>query len=211
CQVQLKQWAEAQKTLQPLADKAPHLADQCLFWIAKAQGGAALEIANNPPAQDAALKQAIATFGAAADRAAQLANADPEAKTHRGEILLERADTQQHAKLHRDAANTYNQVLNEKLLPGRDEELTERLATALQLAADYPESDKVCQRFVQAYPKSPLLPSVLFRHAENAYFVAAAAEKNPNLPNRAAELAKFNDEVVKRYQAVVDRFPEFAQ
>src|SRR5262249_57233208 len=32
-----------------------------------------------------------------------------------------------------------------------------------------------------------------------------------NLPNRAAELAKFNDEVVKRYQAVVDRFPEFAQ
>lgn len=211
CQVQLKQWAEAQKTLQPLTTKAPHLADQCLFWIARAQVGAAQEIANNPAGQDAALKQAIATFGTAADRAAQLVNADPEAKTRRGEILLERADTQQLAKLPRDAATTYTQILNDKLLPAREEELTDRLATALHLAGDYPASDQVCQRFVQTFPKSSLLPSVLFRHAENAYFVAVNAEKNPNLPNRAVELAKLNDEVIKRYQVVVDRFPEFAQ
>jgi tetratricopeptide (TPR) repeat protein len=55
------------------------------------------------------------------------------------------------------------------------------------------------------------LPSVLFRFAENAFFTAVAAEKNPNLPNRVQELAKLNDEVIKRYQAVADKFPEFGQ
>ena len=39
CQVQLKQFAERSKTLQPLVDKEPRLADQALLWIAKAQAG----------------------------------------------------------------------------------------------------------------------------------------------------------------------------
>ena len=40
CQVQLKQFAEALRILQPLVDKEPRLADQALLWIAKAQAGA---------------------------------------------------------------------------------------------------------------------------------------------------------------------------
>jgi TolA-binding protein len=206
-QVQLKQFADAVKTLQPLADKEPRLADQALFWIARAQAGAADP--NNPAAHDQALKTAIETFRKAAERAEKQAANDPEAKTRRGEILLELADTQQQARLYKDAAATYGQLQNDKVLPQRGEELLQRQITALHLAGEYGESDKLVGQFQSAYPKSPLLPAVLFRHAENAAFQALAAEKNPKLPNRAEELGQLNDEVIKRYQAVVDKFPEF--
>jgi TolA-binding protein len=209
CQVQLKQYAEALKVLPPLADNEPRLADQALLWVAKAQAGAADP--NNPQAVEQALKTAIETLRRAADKAQQLAPADPGAKGRRGEILLELGDMQQLAKLFKDAAATCNQVLNEKLLPNRGEEVLQRQITALQLAGDYAESDKLCLYFQQTYPKSPLLSTVLFRYAENAYFTEVNAEKSPSLPNRPQELARLNDEVIKRYQAVVERFPELAQ
>ncbi len=209
CQVQLKQYPQAIQTLTPLVDKEPRLADQVLLWIAKAQAGAADPA--NPQAYDQALKNAIATYGRAAERAGQLAAADPEAKPRRAEILLEMADTQQLDKMFKEAANTYTVLLNEKALPQREDELLERLATAQHLAGDYGPSDQTVARFQQAYPKSPLLPAVLFRSAENAYFTALAAEKNPNLPNKAQELPKLFDETIKRYSAVVDKYPEFAQ
>ena len=150
CQVQLKQFADALKTLQPLADKEPRLADQALLWIGKAQVGAADP--NNAPAYDQAVKAAQDTFRKAADRAKQLAAADPDAKTRRGEILLELADAQQLTKQFRDAAATYNQILNEKLLPQREEEMVQDLAAAQHLAGDYAESDKTCDRFRTSYP-----------------------------------------------------------
>ena len=65
--------------------------------------------------------------------------------------------------------------------------MIQHLATAWHLAGDYSESDKVCLRFRDAYPKSVLLPAVLFRHAENAYFRALAAEKLPNAAERHAK------------------------
>jgi len=207
CQVQLRQFAEAQKTLQPLVDKEPRLADQALLWIAKAQAGAGNPA--NRAAYDQALKTALDTFRKAADHANQLANSDPAAKTRRGEILLEMADTQQLAHQHKEAAATYNQVLNDKLLPAREEEVIQHLATAYHLAGDYTESDKICLRFRDAHPKSVLLPAVLFRHAENAYFSALAAEKLPNPADRTREIARWNDEAIKRYQVVVAKYPEF--
>ncbi|HJT78055.1 MAG TPA: tetratricopeptide repeat protein [Gemmataceae bacterium] len=208
CQVQLKQYGEALKTLQPVADKEPRLADQALLWIGKAQAGAADP--NNPAAHDQALRTAVDTLRRAADRAGQFAGSDPGAKERRAEILLEVADTQQEAKQYREAAATYNQLLNEKALPRRSEEILERQIAALHLAGDYAGSDALCARFEKEHPKSTLLPAVLFRHAENAYFQAVALDKNPNAPNRGQELARANDEIIKRYQAVVDRFPEFA-
>src|SRR5262249_9418847 len=39
CQVQLKQFDEGIKVLQPIADKEPLLADQALYWMARAQAG----------------------------------------------------------------------------------------------------------------------------------------------------------------------------
>ncbi len=206
CQVQLKQFADALKTLQPLADKEPRLADQCLLWIGKAQIGAA--DAANPAAYEQALKAGQDTFRKAAERAQNLANADPEARPRRGEALLELADAQQLAKQFRESVATYNQILNEKLLPQRDDELVQDMAAALHLAGDYVESDKACARFRDAYPNSTLLPTVLFRYAENAYFSALAADKLPNPADRQREKTKWLDESIKRYQIVVDKYPE---
>src|SRR5262249_8160831 len=157
-------------------------------WIGKARAGAADP--NNPPAREQALRAALDTFRQAAERARELSAADPEAKERRGEILLELADTQQLLRQHPEAAAAAPPIPNDKLLPQRDEEVVQRLATALHLAGDYNESDKVCARFQQLFPKSTLTPAVLFRQAENSYFRTLAAEKNPALANRAQELPK---------------------
>ncbi len=206
CLVHLRQFADAVRTLQLLADKEPRLADQALLFIGKAQAGAADPA--KPAEYEQALKATLETFRRAAERAQQLANTDPGAKTGRGEVLLELADTQQLARQYKEAAATYGQILNEKILPQREEEILQRQITALHLAGDYNGSDQRCARFQQAYPKSPLLGAVLFRHAENAYFRALAVEKDPNHPNRAQELTRLYDEAIRRYQTVVSRFPE---
>jgi TolA-binding protein len=209
CMVQLKEFGEAMKTLSPLVEKEKRLADQVLLWIGKARAGAA-----DPASFQAyhqALSDAIGTFKQAADRAQQMAAQDPEAKERRGEILLEMADTFQLIKQSKDAAATYNQILAENLLPAREEETFQRLVTALHLAGDYNESDKACGRFVEKFPMSTLLPAVLFRNAENSYFRTLAADKNPNPAERAKELARLSGETVKRYQHVIDKYPEFQQ
>jgi TolA-binding protein len=205
CEVQARQFDNALKTLTPLADKYPVLADQALFWMAKAQAGKA------DPAKPGSFTLAIDTYRKAADRAGQRASAnppDPRAKARRGEILADLAETQQHARLYRDAVNTCNTILNEKLLPAREDEMLLNLATALQLAGDHVESDKVCDRFVKAFPRSTLLPAVQFRHAENAAFLTLAAEKLPNPAERARETTRRNDETIARYQALIERYPE---
>jgi len=207
CQVQMRQYAEAQKTLQPLVDQQPRLADQALLWIAKAQIGSANPADANQQAQ--AQRTGIDTLRKAADRAGQQAASDPEAKVRRAEILAEMADTQQHTGQFKEAADVYQKLLNDNLLPARQEELMVSLATALHLAGDYKESEKICTQFIAAHPKSLLLPAVLFRHAENAQFTMLAAEKNANAAERAKEVARLNDEVLKRYQVVVEKYPEY--
>jgi TolA-binding protein len=205
CQVQLREFPQAIQTLTPLSNLEPRLADQALFWMGKAQAGAAPDPANQP-AHDNALRTAMDTFRRALDKANQQGG-DPEARSRRGEILLEIGDTQQLLKQNREAAQTYNQVLNDKLLPGRQEEVTYRQISALHLAGDYNESDNLCNRFATTYPKSPLLAVVLFRHAENNYFRTLAAQKNA----KRDDLARLYDETIKRYEEVVKRFPEFNQ
>ena len=209
CQVQLKQYPEAIQTLTPLKSQ-PRLADQALLWLGKAQAGAALAL-DPAKAQDRdnALRAALGTLRSAADEAGKLANNDPDAKQRRGEALVEAADTMQHLKQYKEAANLYQQVINEKMLPNRPEELMQRLSAALHLAGDYQASDQVCASFQKEFPQSPLLAAVLFRAAENAYFNALAAEKRPDYPTKAADLAKLFEEAGKRYKAVIDRFPEF--
>ena len=49
---------------------------------------------------------------------------------------------------------------------------------------------------------------MLFRYAENAYFSCLAADKLPNPPDRQRETAKWLDETIKRYQVVVEKYPE---
>jgi TolA-binding protein len=208
CQVQLKEFANAAKTLHPILEKDPRLADQALLWFGKAQVGIADP--GKPQEFDQVVKSALDTFRKAADKAQQLMQADPEAKQRKGDILIELGDTQQLAKQYKEAAGTYDQVLNEKLIPQRDEELLSRRVAALQLAGDYPGSDQACARYQQAFPKGILMASVLFRHAENAYFSALNAEKIPDPNQRANETKKWYDETAKRYQTVIDKAGEFA-
>jgi TolA-binding protein len=203
CQVQLRQFAEAMKTLQPLADKEPRLADQALFWIAKAQVGSADP--TNTGAYAQSLKTAIETFRRAADKAQSLISTDSEARSRKGEVLLELADTQQLAHQPNDAAATYKQIAAEKLLPSREEEVLQRLATALHLAGDYAGSDQVCLQFQRTHPQSSLLAAVLFRYAENARFLALAAEK----ANNKAERDKYTDGAARRYQTMLEKYPDF--
>ncbi len=68
----------------------------------------------------------------------------------------------------------------------------------------------MCTRFREKFASSTLMPAVLFRHAENASFLAHAAAKMPNPTDRARETAKHNDEAIKRYNVLIDRYPEFA-
>jgi TolA-binding protein len=208
CQVQLKQYKDAVATLRIVAEKEPRLADQALLWIGKAQVG--FGDPNKPNEFEGSVKVGIDMMRKAAERAAQLAERDPEAKARRAEILLEMADAMQLVRQHKEAAAVYNQVLSEKQLTSRDEEVTQRLVEALHLAGDYAESDKACTRFVEGYPKSTLLAAVLFRFADNAYFSSLVAEKNPNAADRARDVAKWTEEAIKRYQVVVDKYPEFA-
>src|SRR5262245_21774647 len=211
CHVQLKDFGQAMKTLAPLVEREKRLSDQALYWIAKAQAGAAPDAAANPAAHQQMLQTAAGTFRAAAERAQQMAGADPEAKTRRGEILLDLADTLQSLKQAKDAVGVYNAILNDKLLPPREEEIAQRLVTAHHLAGDYAESDKAVQRFQEKYPKSTLLPAVLFRHAENSAFRLLAAENDAKLPDRAKVLPQLREETVKRLQNVIDKFPEDPQ
>jgi TolA-binding protein len=210
CQVQLKEYGEAAKTLQPLVDHERRLADQALLWIGKARAGAAPDPGNRA-AHEQALRVAIDLFRQAADRAQQLAGQDPDAKSRRAGILLEMADTMQQAGQAKEAAGVYGQLLADRVLPGREEEIHQRQITALHLAGDYDASDKEVAHFQQKYPQGTLLPEVAFRYAENSYFRALAAEQAPNLADRDREIARLRDETVKRYQAVIDRYPDSPQ
>ena len=123
--------------------------------------------------------------------------------------MIELGDTQQLARQYREAVGTYDAVLNEKAVPQRGEEVHQRRITALHLAGDYAAADQACAAYQKAYPKSTLLPAVLFRHAENAYFSLLNAEKIGDANARAKEVARLSDETAKRYQVVIDKYPEF--
>jgi len=207
CQMQSGKSGEAIRTLQPLC-KHPQLADQAMWWLARAQVRGADP--KNAQAYAQALRTAMDGLRRAADRAGQLARTDPDAKIRRGDILLELADTMQRAKQYREAAAMYQTVLNEKNNPDRAAEAMQRQVTALHLAGMLRESNELCERFERTYPKSTLLPAVWFRRAENAYVAATTAAKDPNLRNRQQELERRFGEAIARYQRLVTRFPEFA-
>lgn len=211
CQVQLKQFDEAAKTLTPLLEKFPKLADQTLYWLGKAQVGSAQAVDPNSPAdRDAKIKSAIETLRKAADRANQLAQqGDAEARLRRGEILMELGDLLHQTRQYQPAAQTYDVVWNERLLPERrHEEIVQRLASAWGNVGDLNRSEQWCNEYRQKYPQGTLLPAIAFRSAENAYARALELAKTTD-PNRAAERKQRFDEAAKKYREVAERFPEF--
>jgi len=207
CQLQLRNYPEAIKALQPLQNH-PQLADLAMWWQAKAQIGAADPA--NAQAYEQALRSAMELLNRAADKAGEYGRADPAAQIRRGDILLELADTQQLARQYKEAAATYQKALSENNNPDRAEEAAQRQATALHLAGQYKESDDLCQKFAQTYPKSTLLAIVWFRAAENARMIALAAANDANMRSRRAEVAKMFAEAIQRYQRLLGKHPEFA-
>jgi tetratricopeptide (TPR) repeat protein len=205
CLVQTKQFDEAVRTLQPLAQQSPRLSDQAYYWLGKAQVGQALNApADNPNARVAAFQTAIGSLRSAASKANELAATDPAAKARKADILLELADAQLQAKQPREAAGTYDAITNEKLLPNKADEVLQRSIAALHLAGDFTQSENRVAQFKQQFPQSPLLPLVLFRSAENAYAKAVEQQKG----NAAAAKAGFA-QAAKKYDEVVAKFPEF--
>ncbi|MCS6852494.1 MAG: tetratricopeptide repeat protein [Gemmataceae bacterium] len=199
CLVQLKQLNDAIKVLSPLVERAPRLAAVALLWLARAEV-AAVDLAN--PAAAAPKLQA------AADRLRRAAESLPpndstaEVRELRSEILRELGDVWQLARRPEEAAKAYGQLVSEKLPPHREAEILERYVTALHLAGDFAGSDRLAAEFQKRYPRSLVLASVLFRHAENAYIQAVRA-------GEAGVGRQLADEALRRYQRLLDRYPDF--
>lgn len=205
CQSELRQFPQAIQTLQPLIPH-PQLGDRALLWTGRSQLGAADPAQAQPYTQ--ALGAAIGSLTQAADRASQQIAQDPDAKLRRAEILLDLGDYQQLAKQYPQAAATYETAFKENHAPDRNEQFLQRRVTALHLAGQFDQSDQASTQFQQAFPKSTLLPEVLFRTAENAYVRAAAVEPN-NPASKNPDIPKWFGEAIKRYQVVLDKAPEF--
>ena len=77
CQVQLGQFAEGTKNLQPFAEH-PQLADQARIWLGRASIRAADPA--NPQAYETQVKAGIDWLRKAADKAGERAPADPAAR-----------------------------------------------------------------------------------------------------------------------------------
>jgi tetratricopeptide (TPR) repeat protein len=206
-QVRLKMHQEAVASLTPVQDD-PQLGDQARWWLGRAYVGLA---AANPAAMQGNLNNATAQLKTAADRAGARVAQDPPAKLRRQDILLELGDAYQQNKQFNEAIQTFQQVLGEAPEAERGELALQRLATALHLAAKFPESDAACEKFVKTYPTSTLLPAILFRQVENALAQAEIAFKTPNLPDRDAALAKAYTEVASRAKKLIEAAPEFVE
>ncbi len=204
CQVQSRQFEDAVKTLTPLTDKPPRLADQVQFQLGKAQLGLA---ENAPPAErETKRKAATEAIRKATEKAASLAAQDPEAKVRRQEMLFDLADALHGGKQYAEAAKLYETLWNEQAMPARREDVLQRFATALGNANSLDASQQRCDEFARAYPRSPLLPGVLLRVAENDFARAVATLKDAN---RAAEGQAKLTEAAGKFKDVADKYPEF--
>jgi len=203
CHLQARRPAEAIAVLQPLAGDAER-GDRATWWLARAKIAAADP--KDAKAHESALAAALTTLAQAAQKAALRAKADPAAKARRLDILLESADVQQQLGRYDEAVATYRRVLAEGPSARQAEQATQRQGAALHLAGKYAESDAACRQFQQRYPRSTLLPAVLFRSAENAYFTALAAEADPG---KANQLPRLYDEALRRYRQLTDLSKDF--
>ena len=135
CQLQLKNYPEALRSLEPLREH-PQWSDQALWWIARARSARPI-----PTTPLLTPRRSILRWTRFAGRRRKPPSPRPKIRTpplRRGDILMDLADAQQLAKQYREAAATYQQILAEKINPQRSEEAMQRQITALHLAGQYP-------------------------------------------------------------------------
>ncbi len=209
CQLQVKDYAAAGRTLEPLT-KDDTVADRATWWLARAK----LEGADpgNAEAYGQAAQAATTLLAAAAEKAKALSARDPAAKSRRGDILMDLGDAQQLARQFNQASDTYRRVIEEDPAGERIEEAMQRRIAASHFTSRYAESDAMAQEFEKRFPRSTLLAAVLFRKAANAQGMAAAMEKDPkgkDARQRDAEVRRLQGEAVRRYRRVVEEFGEY--
>jgi len=190
------------------ADQPPNV-DRALWLIGRCQAGQADP--RNARIFSPVMSAAIANLRRAADLAGKTAQTDPEAKIRRGDILMDLAEALAATGQYKEAAGTYQQIVQENAAPNRSDDAALRRILALYLAGADKEADDLAAQFEQTYPRSPLVPAALFRRAEAAYQAAStrsAGAREPAAPDKDA--AALFSEAAARYQSVVARFPDFA-
>jgi TolA-binding protein len=209
CQVQQKQ-QDGLRTLQPLMENK-ELGDQATWWVGKLQR--VLADPNNADQQKKMVQAAIATFGRAGEKAAALAKTDAAAAARHGDILLDIADAYASIKMFKEAAPVYEGLAKDASNPTRAETAHERWAMSLCKEGQSAASDAACASFLQKYPQSMLKPSVMFWQAENSYWQGVELAKKPeaSTPAIQGQIKKLQEQAANQYQAVVDKYPEFAQ
>ena len=206
CLLQVKKYPDAIAAFQPLQQDAA-LGDQAMWWTGRTQIAAADPA--NAQAYQAALAAGIASFRQAADRAGALAKNDPDAKARRGEILLELADAQQAATQYKEAAETYRMVAS--AAPG------DRAGRGGNPAAGHRAEPgrpvRAVRRRLPAIrghlPAKHAVPGVLFRSAENAFFLAMAAYAKTDPATREQQLGRVFGEAIRRYQRLMEYSSDF--
>jgi tetratricopeptide (TPR) repeat protein len=205
CHLQLRSYAEAIKTLDPLR-KHPKLADRASWWKARARVGSANPEVPQTYAQT--LATAITELTAAAASAHSSSSRDPKAHALERDILMELGDVQQLLGKYKEAVATYGKILQYSSY--RAEEAMQRLATAYHLGGDYSRSDSVCSDFEKKFPKSTLLPAIWFRRAENACMLAVHSKPTSYSSSRETIERTFK-QAVNRYERLLDKFPDFSK
>ncbi|HVS35816.1 MAG TPA: tetratricopeptide repeat protein [Gemmataceae bacterium] len=200
CEVQLKQFKQAVETLSAVKDDDLPRVGQAWLWLGRAQAEAA-----DPDDADArreALETALKTLKNSG-RVWQLF-ADRKSQNHAYYtfyyplVLRELAAVHERLGDFAEAADLYARVQMEC---GDDEAALQREATARTLAGDTRASEKLAVLFEKQYPRSVLTPEVQLRRAENAALLALQAPPD--------EAARLNTEAARRFQLVLDKYPEF--
>ena len=201
CQVHTRQFTAALRTLANFPDE--RLGDQAYRWLAKAQVGSA--DVKFPIMRQQLLSAAIENFSKSIELLKSASAADVDAGNRRATVLIELGDTQRALKQFKEAAITYGKVgangANQDLV----EHALHRRAVSLQLAADFAAADEACRTFVSNYPKSDLMPEVMTRYAENSMLATSSGAAKPVDP------ANRYGEAIRRFQKVLDRYPESPQ
>ena len=204
CEVRLKRYAQAVETLSALKAADLLTAGQALFWLGRAKAGAAdLEDAD---AWRESLNSALETLGKAEAvlRALERIRRDDDglfAGYVREDVLREQAEIREQLGQFKEAADLYARLRAEVLPPEKKEETWQRELTARTLAGDPAASEKLAAPFEASYPHSVLAPEVHLRRGENAALLALQA-----VP---AEAARWNAEAARRFELVLDKYPEF--
>ena len=132
---------------------------------------------------------------------------DPEAKARRGEILLEMADRCSSVKQYKEAA-ALQPAPNEKLLPEREEEITQRAGdSALHLAGDYDESDKACASVPAEVPAEHAAAGGALQPRGEQLLPPSPRRRTPTLPSAPRSWRSCTTRPSSASQAVIEKYP----